>query len=97
MTLHFESLWEKCEKLHQEADEGDNSQEIIDKLIMKLTMYNKMVEKTDQIPQEIKYRLLGEILLDLTNLSLKEDINVYEALNNSFQHRSIDYYSKKYE
>lgn len=88
MTLHFEELWEKCEKFHQETSKNDNVGSIIDELIMKLNLY-KMIDLKTELPIEeqeiIKSRTMGEILLTLTNASLKDNINVFEALNIALQ------------
>lgn len=97
--LHFEELWEKCEKLHEENLSEDKSAVIIDELMMKLNLYKVIDLKTD-IPEEerqkIKSRTLGEILLTLTNISLKDNINVFEALSTAFKFRSIEHYATKH-
>lgn len=89
MTLHFEELWEKCEEMHEGLD-GSN---IMDELSMKINLY-KMLDSKPEIPaedlQKAKSRALGEILLTLTHLSLKENINVFEALSIARQYRSIE-------
>jgi len=103
MTLHFENLWEKCEEFHQENSENDNSQEIVDELLLKINIYKTVSQKSELLQdlqdeqRQIKSRLMGEILLTLTNLSLKDNINVYEALNVALQQRSIESYSEKYQ
>jgi hypothetical protein len=90
MAAHFEELWEQCEKLHQA---GGNSSNIVDELIMKLNLYKIIDQKTD-IPKEelqkIKARTMGEIILTITNLSLVDNINVFEALNMAKQYRNIE-------
>lgn len=99
MPLHFEELWEKSEKFHQEDGNEKKTSELIDELVMKLNLY-KAIDSREEIPeserQNIKSRTLGEILLTLTNLSLKDNINVYEALSIALQYRSIEYYSSKH-
>lgn len=96
--MHFEELWELCEKLHQEADQG-NSSSLIDELALKFNIYKVIDQRTD-IPQEerqkIKSRTLGEILLTLTNISLKDNVDVFEALSSAYKYRSIEHFSKKY-
>lgn len=90
MPIHFEELWEECEKIHQGQGEVSAST-IISELMMKLNLYKAIDEKKD-IPQEdshkIKSRTLGEILLTITNLSLIDNIDVFESLNIARQFRT---------
>lgn len=96
---HFEELWEESEKLHKDVISSSNTSELINELIMKINVYKVIDLKTD-IPneerQKIKSRTFGEILLTLTQMSLKDDINVFDALNTAYKYRSIEYYSSKY-
>lgn len=100
MTVHFEDLWEKCENLHKDGVEQDEVQAIVNELIMKLTLYKTLDDKKE-IPQEeiekVKSRTFGEILLTLTNLSIKDSINVFDALATAYKYRAIQHYSEKYE
>ena len=78
----FNELWEACEKTFQE-DHNRSCQDILDELHMKIELYRKIDQKITNETSEIKTaksRLLGEILLTITNLSLKEDINVFQEL-----------------
>lgn len=97
MKMHFEDLWEKCEYFHKEFSSQDQTASILQELDLKINLYNLLDNK--QIPEEeknkIKNRTFGEILLTLTNLSLKDNINVYSALYTALQYREIDTYSKK--
>lgn len=97
--IHFEELWEECEKLQKDIVSESNLSEIINELMMKLNVY-KAIDSSSNIPederQKIKSRTLGEILLTLTQLSLKDNINVYEALYTTFKYRSIEHYASKY-
>lgn len=99
MPIHFEELWEKCEKFHQENSKDTTVQAIMEELMLKVNLYKAIDQKTEVPPEErekIKARTLGEILLTLTNLSLKDNVNVFEVLSIALQYRSIEYYSKKY-
>lgn len=100
-NLHFEELWEKCEQLHKETDvDGQQTiQVLVNELMMKLSLYKAIDTKTEiseEDRQKIKSRTLGEILLTLTHVSLKDNINVYEALALALQYRSITHYQQKY-
>jgi len=87
MTLHFEDLWVKCEQSHQ-IIKDETVQDIINKLILQINLY-KALDLKNQIPaeemQKIKSHTFGEILLTLTNLSLKDNIDVFSALISAYQ------------
>ena len=95
MADHFEVLWEKAENFQKDGSANVNVQQIIEELMMKISLYKAIDSKTE-IPEEdrrkVKSRTLGEILLTLTSLSLKDNINVYESLNMALQYRSVDFY-----
>lgn len=94
MTIHFEELWEKCENLHKQMGGDTPAPSILDELAMKINLY-KIIDSKEEIPVEekkkAKSRTLGEILLTLTHLSFKDDINVFEALNVAKQYRDMEY------
>jgi hypothetical protein len=98
MAVHFEKLWEQAEEFQKEGSANASVQQLIDELMMKINLYKAIDSKTE-IPvedrQKVKSRTLGEILLTLTALSLKDNINVYESLNVALQYRSIDHYVRK--
>lgn len=90
MTIHFEELWEKSEQYHKDSN-GDNSVlSLINELVMKLNLYNAIEQRTELPAEEkksSKSRIMGEILLALTHLSLKDNINVFDALSIALQYR----------
>lgn len=98
MTIHFEDLWEKCEQLHQSSIAEDLSSTIIDELMMKINLY-KMIDSKTEVGEnernEAKQRTMGEILLTITKLSLKDNINVFEALSISQQYKQAENSYKK--
>ena len=96
MFKTFNELWESAENLHKES-KSDSS--IIDELLMKINLY-KLTDKSGIDSEELKKaksRLFGEILLTLTNLSLVDNVNVFEALLTAYQYRSIGIFDKKYQ
>ena len=94
MPLHFEELWVKCEEFQQGTNASRDVQSVIEELMLKLNLY-KAIDAKEEIPaedrQKIKSRTLGEILLTLTTLSVKDNVNVYEALNMALQYRSLEH------
>lgn len=97
MTAHFEELWVKCEDFQKDAVGNNTIQNMLEELSLKANLYKAIDTKTE-IPEEdrqkVKSRLLGEILLTLTGLSLKDNINVYDSLNIALQYRSLSHYGK---
>lgn len=97
--MHFEELWELCEKFYQDNDTHNSSQDIINEISMKMDLYRRLNQKEidSEDLKKIKSRLFGEILLTLTNLSLTDNINVFEALFIAHRGRSMEMYTKKYQ
>ncbi len=97
--MHFEELWTQCETFHQEASKSVETPALVDGLMLKVNLY-KALASQDDMPneemQKVKTRTLGEIVLTLTALSLKDNINVFEALNTALQMRSVDFFNKKH-
>lgn len=91
MAIHFEELWEACELFNKDKKDETISS-LIDELEYKIALY-KAIDKKKDIPKEevikIKSRTLGEILLSLTNISLIDEINVYDSLNQALQYRKV--------
>jgi hypothetical protein len=98
MSVHFEKLWEQAEEFQKDGSANAGVQQIIEELMMKISLY-KVIDAKTEIPEEdrqkVKSRTLGEILLTLTALSLKDNINVYESLNMALQYRSLDFYVRR--
>lgn len=97
--LHFEELWEKCESFHKENCQDDSAPSILEELEAKVALYKAIEDKKEILKEDlliIKSRTMGEILLTLTNLSLRDNINVYESLVSALQFREVEIYSKKY-
>lgn len=96
--MHFEELWVQCEKVHQEAPVQGSVAEILNELSLKLNFYKVIDQRKDLPPEEMRQfriRAMGEILSVLTNLSLVEDINVFDALRTAMQYRLGEYQAKK--
>lgn len=89
MPITFEELWVKCEDLQKEITAENSTSSILESIVMIINLYKtidaKEIPNVDQ--QQIKSCTMGEILLALTAISLKDNINVYEALNTALQSR----------
>jgi hypothetical protein len=96
--MHFEELWTKCEALFQESVSDASASGILEELELKISLYQAI--GTKEIPEEekqqLKVRLMGEILMTITHLSLKDNIDVFEALVQALQWRSAQHYQQKY-
>ncbi len=96
---HFEELWTEAENLHQEINDGTSAGALVDELILKLTVY-KVLDQNDQIPEDEKAKLkshtFGKVLALLTNLSLKNNVNVYGSLLSAINDLKLDALESKY-
>lgn len=84
--MHFEELWEKCEKFVDEQ----NSLSAIDSIVPKLELYKVILSRTDIPPEDVKHlkeRLLGEILFELCQISSVDNLNSFECLFNALKSR----------
>lgn len=84
MSQHFEQIWEKAEAL-MSSDAGHRPvSSIISELTAKLSLYQAL-DANDKIPvtekSGLKSHLFGKLLLSIAQLSLKDNINVFTALN----------------
>lgn len=99
MANHFEELWEECENLQKDATEHTEVKTILDEMMMKIGLYKTVDAQITHIAEEerskVKSRALGEILLTLTCLSMKDQINVFEALAVALHYRKIQHLDKK--
>lgn len=87
--LHFEDLWSEAESYHQ-ANSKEDIQTVLDALILKINLYKTLSDQKDYPAKElakIKSRTLGEILFTISNISLQDNINVYEALGIALRYR----------
>jgi len=100
MIKHFEQLWEDAEKINAEINDGTPVTALVEELIQKLGVY-RILDQNDKVPADekikLKSHLFGKILVLLTNLSLKDNINVYASLNNSIEDLKIDLFESKYQ
>lgn len=100
MILHFEDLWVKCENFHKDNSANDTSTDIINEIMMKINLYAAIAQKSEISSDDMekaKSRLIGEILLSLTAISLKDNINVFDALKTALLQHNIGYFSDKYK
>jgi len=78
---HFEDLWNDCEEYNKQTQ--STSDEIIQQLIAQIGLYKSLSENdslSEDNKKNAKLITFGEILLTLSNLSLLENINSYEAM-----------------
>lgn len=91
MSNHFENLWETSEKYYLKSINDTKQNNILDELIYKAELYKSINDKdiSKEEKDKIKSHLFGEILMTLTQLSLKEDINSYKALYLAIKEKGI--------
>lgn len=100
MTIKsFDQVWEEGESLFKDQISKEDFEATLKSVELKFSLYRLLGEKKE-IPEEdlkqMKFKMMGEILLDMTHLSLIENINVYAALKETVLYRSIDYYAEKH-
>ncbi|CAB4197015.1 hypothetical protein UFOVP1290_535 [uncultured Caudovirales phage] len=98
--MHFEELWEQGEKINENGCTECSASSIINELLIKIELYKNIDSKSDidlKDIREMKSKIFGEILLTLTHLSLKDDINVFTSLHDAIKIRSISFFSSKYK
>jgi hypothetical protein len=94
MSQHFEDLWELAEKSFTNKQDED-IELITNQLMLKASLYKKMCSQPNTPKEElekIKSHLMGEILLTLTQLSFKENIDVFAALKTALYFSTIEKY-----
>lgn len=88
----FDQIWEEGESLFQ-GESTEDLESVLKSLEMKINLF-RILSSKKEIPEEdlksMKFKIIGEILLTMTNLSLIENINVHHALKESIQIRSIE-------
>ena len=85
---HFETIWNKSEELIASEVSKQPTAPIIEELIAKLALY-KALDLNDKIPEEekqkLKTHLFGKLLIALSKLSFKENVNVYTAMKQAME------------
>ena len=87
----FDALWNECETLSSTSVANQPLLGILYELDLKVSLYRTLCEKLPAQGEElaqIKSRAMGEILFTLTKLSLKDNINVFEALATAAKSRT---------
>lgn len=92
MTIKsFSDLWNDSEKLLQLDIVDTDSTILVKELIAKINIYDQLSTQKNIPPQELnklKTVCFGEVILCLTKLSSKDNINAYEALGNCLNIRA---------
>lgn len=89
--MHFEDLWTDAEESFKE-DLSDSLNDIIQRILIKFNTLNSLMNsssKNHEELQKIKIHLMGEILLDFSHISSKENINVYQAMQTALYYKKI--------
>lgn len=95
-NLSFELLWEASEQLF--VQDASDVQSITNELIAKISLYKALDANPDidhDAKVKLKERTMGTILTTLTNLSRKDDINVYVSLKDAIAVAKMDQMAAK--
>lgn len=88
--MHFEDLWTQAEEVLS-SELNESLDDIVQRIVFKLNAMNSLLkqDKPAEEMNKIKQHVMGEILLDLTHISAKENINVYQALQIALHYKKI--------
>lgn len=89
MTVHFEELWEQAENLNTKED--TQVSQVIEEVLLKANLYKVIdlqVNFSEADKAAMKLQTMGEILLSLAAISLKDNINTFEALGLALKTRA---------
>lgn len=88
---HFEHLWEEAENFHKNNHVfSQQEKELWQELKLKIDTVIRVIESSDSnLISKAKFHAFGEILLCLTALSIKANINVFKALETALKLRNI--------
>jgi hypothetical protein len=96
---HFEQLYTASEELFKQDIDKTSVSDIINDLQTRLSLYLG-VDASDKIPAEekmpVKIQLFGKILSSLTQLSLKDNINSFTALETAVNNLKLEQLEVKY-
>lgn len=81
---HFENLWDESEQHSSKEYENLSTEEIADKIKHILDDYKSIntnnINYSYEVIRSLKKRYMGELLFLLTAISMRDEINVYVAL-----------------
>jgi phage-related tail protein len=87
---HFETLWEEAEKLSEKMYGGTATEELVKLISESLTNYFETTQlDSKEIADSLKNKHMGEIVFMITALSLRDNVNVYAALQEQCVLRNI--------
>jgi hypothetical protein len=97
--MHFEDLWNEAESLLKDETSKKSVLSIVQELTAKISLYSAL-DNNNQIGTEekkkLKFHLFGKIMMVLTSLSLKDDVNTFSALQNEIENAKIEWLAEKY-
>lgn len=100
MIMSFSELWENAEKTLGEEIAISSPEELIKEASAKFNLYS-LLSNNNNLSEEDKLRFkthtFGKILLALTKLSAKDNVNVFIALKNALDDAKIEMFEEKYK
>lgn len=91
--MHFEQLWEESENFLKEETKTSSFNNLMIELDLKLKVYSSLennISLSLEEKQRVKSHVFGKILLLLTQLSWKDNINTFMALKIALDETKID-------
>ena len=91
MTDHFEDLWQLSENSFK-SEIDVTAEEIFAKISLTSALYKAACEQKPTADiDKIKAHLMGELLLYLSHLSLKDNIDVFDAMRSALKFKITSY------
>jgi hypothetical protein len=97
--IHFENLWESAEQQLQRETASLSVKDLTEQLITQMSAYRAIDESTAPVEakNKLKENWMGSILLTMTQLSYKDNINTFTALQLAVEKIKILELSTKYQ
>ena len=99
MAETFNELWENAEKALKEETNSSSSENIVKEIIAKFKLYSMLNSSAFTEEDQIRLRAhaFGKILLCITQLSLKDNVNVHTALKTALDEANLNSFEAKYK
>ena len=81
---HFEYLWVLAENKLKDETEASTIEQICKEMSVKLALYGSLTNYTEDI-SFAKNRLLGDIVLLLTQITMKDNVDIYAVLQEALK------------
>ena len=99
MAETFNELWENAEKALKEETNLSSSEDLVKEIIAKFKLYSLVSNSgfAEEDCSRLRSHAFGKILLAITQLSFKDNVNVYAALKIALDEAKLNSFEAKYK